>query len=150
MTEQTIATLPGGAGSYVLVMYLSDPRRVRIGALGWHDLGRGYYLYVGSALGGLRARLARYLRGSAHQHWHIDYFLPTSRLDAIWYLEHKRHLECQWAARLGAIPEVELALADFGSSDCHCPAHLFTCVRCPQPGWLREPSLQTLQFHPQP
>ncbi len=71
---------------------------MRIGALGTFDFPRGHYVYIGSALNGLEARIARHLAGVPWQNlspdlqsgeigkrcreihqkkmfWHIDYFL---------------------------------------------------------------------------
>jgi len=59
--------------------------RLRIGKLGIHNLPHGYYVYVGSALGGLASRLRRHLRSEKRLHWHIDYLLRQAAVAQIWY-----------------------------------------------------------------
>jgi len=49
-------------GTYVLVLVIEQDMQIEVGALGTLFFRAGHYLYVGSALGGLGARLARHLR----------------------------------------------------------------------------------------
>ena len=84
----------------------------------------GYYLYVGSALNGLRARLKRYLHEERRLHWHIDWLLQAARLLEIWYHIGPERLECLWAMRL-ATSNVRPTPFAFGASDCRCHTHLF-------------------------
>ena len=42
-------------GTYALVIDLGVGIRLRVGKLGIHGLPPGYYVYIGSALGGLSA-----------------------------------------------------------------------------------------------
>ncbi|MGD1103787.1 MAG: DUF123 domain-containing protein [Terriglobia bacterium] len=60
--------------------------RIQIGRRGTMQLQRGYYVYLGSALGpgGLRARIAHHQKLSTRPHWHIDYLRAHSRLHSVW------------------------------------------------------------------
>ena len=110
------------SGTYALLMHCEKPGRVRVGRLGWLTLQRGYYVYVGSALGpgGLEARLGHHRRIARRPHWHIDYLRRRCKLVEVYSLESAERLECQWAHTLGE------GIAGFGASDCHCRSHLFS------------------------
>lgn len=107
---------------------------IRLETAAWIDVGRlgqflfpaGWYGYSGSARGsgGLRARLARHQRASKRLHWHVDYVLAHGVLQAAWWLECPIRLECAWAAAVQQLPGVQVIAPRFGSSDCHCRAHL--------------------------
>jgi Uri superfamily endonuclease len=98
-----------------------------VGTLGRIDLRPGYYAYVGSALGpgGLQARIARHLDPSRPRHWHIDYLKRATRVVAVWYVVDPVRREHAWASALGSLSKASIPMRGFGSSDCHCPAHLF-------------------------
>lgn len=125
---ETLRTaLPTEPGAYVLVLRVDRAGRVRIGRLGETALRRGWYLYVGSALGpgGLDARIRHHCRPAARPHWHIDYLKAAARLDRVWYARDARRWECAWADILARTPRVSVPIPGFGASDCACPAHLF-------------------------
>lgn len=70
-------------GVYQLRIRLREPKVVRVGALGRCRLDRGWYVYTGSARGGLPQRLRRHLRRDKRLYWHIDYLLAAAdRVDA--------------------------------------------------------------------
>jgi len=48
-------------GSYALVLRLPSRRKIQVGKLGLFEFPRGHYIYLGSALGGLDARVGRHL-----------------------------------------------------------------------------------------
>ena len=49
-------------GAYILLLHLKRRRRVRVGELGVFTFPKGHYLYVGSAMRNLTARIARHER----------------------------------------------------------------------------------------
>jgi Uri superfamily endonuclease len=108
-------------GTYALLMYCEHAGRVRVGRLGWLPLQRGYYVYVGSALGpgGLEARLGHHRRIARRPHWHIDYLRRRCKLVEVYSQASEQRLECEWAQVLGE------GVAGFGASDCRCESHLF-------------------------
>lgn len=118
---------PPAPGTYLLVLRLRAPERLRIGALGEHDCPAGAYVYCGSALGsgGVRARVRRHLEGAAALHWHIDFLLRRAGVDAVWARLETRRLECLWAAALSRSEGFTSAVPRFGASDCRCRAHLW-------------------------
>ena len=110
-------------GSYLLSVFLDQPRRLTIGRKGTLDFPAGHYLYCGSALNGLEARIGRHLRADKKLHWHIDYLLAEARILEVWWQEGSERLECVWSGEIATLG-VEVAVRGFGSSDCRCPTHL--------------------------
>ena len=111
-------------GTYALVILLEVELRLRIGKLGIHNLSPGYYVYVGSALGGLSGRLKRHLRSEKNLHWHIDYLLQQAGVTEIWYAIGRDKLECKWNTILRNLPGAIPSVPGFGASDCQCFSHL--------------------------
>jgi Uri superfamily endonuclease len=111
-------------GTYALVIALGVGLRLRIGRLGIRNLPPGYYVYVGSALGGLSSRLRRHLGSEKRLHWHIDYLLEQAAVAQIWYALGPDRLECKWNAILQNLPGAMPSIPRFGASDCRCSSHL--------------------------
>lgn len=108
-------------GSYVLLIRLTQGQTIRVGLRSVHFPG-GYYAYVGSALGGLKARLRRHLKADKKRYWHIDYLLEKAAINGIFIAETQDRIECRIAQELGLKFD---PVPGFGSSDCNCPSHLF-------------------------
>lgn len=108
-------------GIYVLVMGLPSLADIEIGALGLICFRAGTYAYVGSAMNGLRQRVARHLHDDKRMHWHIDYFLREATVRQVWYALEGQP-ECEVAAALEASFDTT---PGFGCSDCACASHLF-------------------------
>ena len=111
-------------GTYALVLHLPRGETIRVGKLGAFKFPRGYYIYVGSALNGLTARLARHLRPDKKRFWHIDYFLAHAQIKEVWTHQGDGRLECLWARAALALPRAKIIAPRFGASDCACPTHL--------------------------
>lgn len=113
------------SGVYVLELHLGRDIRLHIGALGRCNLPAGRYAYVGRAMRGLEARLARHLRREkARPRWHIDHLRARARLLALSVLPTSNPaLECETASHLRAAGG-RAEVPGFGSSDCACPSHL--------------------------
>lgn len=109
-------------GSYVLLIRLGKGKRIRIGRLGTLNFRPGFYAYVGSALNGLEARVARHLGSRKRLFWHIDYLLEEAEIEEVFRIESGERLEC---AISKALSERMESVAGFGSSDCRCRSHLF-------------------------
>ena len=112
------------AGTYALVILNGDRLLLPIGKLGIHDFPSGYYIYIGSALRGLNARLKHHLKEGKSLHWHIDYLLSQATIIQIWYSLGMDRLECIWNMILAGLPGAASAIPGFGSSDCRCRTHL--------------------------
>ena len=56
-------------GSYILLIKLTEEKEIAVG--GWQSIPfrDGYYAYVGSAMGGLQARIKRHLKRDKKLHW---------------------------------------------------------------------------------
>jgi len=121
------------SGTYALILFCPKGKLVQIGKLGRLQLRRGFYVYVGSALGpgGVRARIAHHRAVSPRPHWHIDYLRPHTRLDRIWYSHRRVCREHRWACIISGMRGASIPIAGFGSSDCKCKAHLFFFTRRP-------------------
>ena len=109
------------ARTYQLLIEVAGPLRLRIGRLGTFDFPAGVYVYTGSALRNLEARVKRHLSTAKKMHWHIDYLLAAP---GVRVLEVRRHAdaECRVNQRVGG----EIAVPGFGASDCRarCGGHL--------------------------
>jgi len=109
-------------GSYVLLVELSTGKDIFVGKLGYVSFPKASYAYVGSAMNGLRARLARHLRGEKKLHWHIDYLLKEAEVEEIILCPGKERVECSLAQALAGKFQ---SVPGFGSSDCKCRSHLY-------------------------
>ena len=112
------------SGTYALITNLNRKFNLRVGQFGIYSLLPGYYVYTGSALGGLSDRLRRHLRSEKRLHWHIDYLLQKATVAQIWYAPGQDKLECTWNTIVMSLPEALLPIRGFGASDCHCYTHL--------------------------
>ncbi len=111
-------------GSYILLISLEVDKRIQIGKLGEFDFPLGYYLYSGSAFGGLQARIRRHLAREKKLYWHIDFLLTISRVEEIWVTYAEERVECQLARALRGLAGASVPVKGFGSSDCRCDTHL--------------------------
>ena len=115
-------------GSYILVLDLAEDATLKIGRLGTFEFPAGLYLYCGSALNGLEARIRRHLRRDKKRHWHIDYLAEVAPVVQVWWVEDRERWECRWAQAIAG-QGGEVMARGFGSSDCRCPTHLLR-VQC--------------------
>ncbi|HIE52247.1 MAG TPA: GIY-YIG nuclease family protein [Armatimonadetes bacterium] len=112
------------SGVYQLLLRLPRPRTMQIGRLGRFTFPAGWYVYTGSALNGLEARIARHLRRKKRLHWHIDYLLQQAEIEAVFIYPTQEREECARNAEVLAQPGARIIAPRFGASDCRCPAHL--------------------------
>ncbi len=114
-------------GAYQLVIKVKEDCKIKIGALGELQFVKGLYIYTGSAMSNLGARVARHLRKEKKLHWHIDYLLasPHTEIVEVKRFQSEKRIECKLneavALQNGAVFPHSL----FGSSDCgRCVSHL--------------------------
>jgi sugar fermentation stimulation protein A len=110
-------------GSYIVILKLKEDRSIRIGELGETPFNAGYYLYVGSAMKGLTARMERHRRLTKTLFWHIDYLRAHAEVVKILPIRSPRKIECEVAGAAKAI--AQWSVKGFGCSDCRCESHLF-------------------------
>lgn len=115
---------PLGRGSYVIVSELKNKQKISVGRLGSFFFSNGFYAYVGSAMGGLTARINRHLRKEKKLHWHIDYLLKYSSIIDIITGENNDGLKYQCHIARVLIKNLD-CIKGFGCSDCKCSSHLF-------------------------
>lgn len=120
-------------GVYCLCISVEEELEIRVGTLGRLYFPPGRYIYIGSALNGLEARILRHMNTSLgiHKvvHWHIDYLLKEAlvRIDSIYFLVTNEKKECALAAEVSKRGE---PIKGFGCSDCNCVSHLFRVEKC--------------------
>ncbi|MCU0973827.1 MAG: GIY-YIG nuclease family protein [Burkholderiales bacterium] len=107
--------------AYQLVIEIAQPTPIAIGSLGVCVFAAGRYVYTGSAVRNLEARIARHLSCAKTLHWHIDYLLnaPGVRVVDVRRFDEP---ECVVNQRTTG----EIAVPRFGASDCRakCGSHL--------------------------
>lgn len=110
-------------GIYSLVIKAKQPVKIYVGSLGKIRFYKGYYIYVGSALNNLEARIARHMKRGKKLKWHIDYLLASPKIEIEWIVTKptRRRLECLVNKK---IQRFATAVKGFGSSDCKCGSHL--------------------------
>lgn len=111
-------------GAYQLLIRLHRRQRISVGKLGEFDFPAGYYVYTGSAMGGIEARVARHLRSSKRMRWHIDYLLERGTILRYASRVSSTRQECAANAAVLDISGAAVVARGFGSSDCGCAAHL--------------------------
>ena len=115
-------------GCYSLIIDLKRKRTIRVGKLGEAVFPAGTYVYTGSAMKGLGARLRRHCARKKKMHWHIDHLLtaPDAQIKKIILYPAAPGQECRKNKRIAAQPGAEVILKNFGTSDCKsgCPSHL--------------------------
>ena len=123
-TPKSRKQIPRPTGSYALVLRLPSRRNIQVGKLGLVEFPRGNYIYFGSALGGLDARVARHLGNDKKLHWHADYLSAEVPWEYAWQLADGQRWECVWACDAMATMGVDVPAPGFGSSDRRCCSHL--------------------------
>lgn len=111
-----------GRGIYILLIWMSGNKKIRIGELGVLKFPGGLYAYVGSAQGNLEKRLERHIRREKKKFWHIDYLLENAKILEAYIKRAPKKQECETAKLLG---EIFKPVPKFGCSDCNCGSHLF-------------------------
>ena len=111
-------------GCYCLVIYIKKKSKIGIGKkLGVLEFKKGIYVYVGSAMNSLEARLNRHLSDNKKLHWHVDYLLKDDNckiIDIIYNIDKK--VECDISQHLKTHA---VGIKNFGCSDCSCESHLY-------------------------
>ena len=113
--------VPPGATTYQLIIELTRPVRIRVGRLGLAHFPAGIYIYTGSAVRGVEARVRRHLASDKRLHWHVDYLL-SCRDARVVDVRISSEPECALNQRGNG----EMVVRGFGASDCRagCGAHL--------------------------
>jgi len=123
---------PRTRGAYCLAAHLGRERRLAVGRLGEFVFPAGWYAYVGSAQGGIAARVERHLRAEKTLRWHLDYLLQAARVRWVICREGGRELECAMSRDAAATGGMVL-VPGFGASDCRCSSHLYWFEQDPAP-----------------
>jgi Uri superfamily endonuclease len=84
-----------GPGAYGVLFKLDRDFTLATSRLGEIFYPRGWYVYVGSAMGGISGRLKHHLGPHTRIFWHIDYILPQGNLISVVVGETDQRVECQ-------------------------------------------------------
>lgn len=107
--------------SYQLRIDVARQVCVQVGRLGPYILPAGRYVYTGSAMRNIEARIARHLRKEKAIRWHIDWLLaaPGVRIVSV---KRSDEVECVLNQKIKG----RILVPGFGSSDCRsgCGSHL--------------------------
>ena len=124
-------------GAYLLLLELKKKHTIPVGSLGTLSFNPGWYIYVGSAMHGLKARLARHTRKRKNKHWHIDSLRDVADTVECLPIRASKRLECDLSKTLtNHCPE---SVPNFGCTDCKCPSHLFYQENSPlHQSWFHE------------
>jgi Uri superfamily endonuclease len=123
---------------------MPEDAAISVGRLGRLHFRTGNYVYVGSAMAGLEARVARHLRRATRKKWHIDFLLERAATAGAVLFPSRKREECTMARTLAKFPGV-IPVGRFGSTGCGCPAHLFYNPKRPfGPLLLRFDRLRTI------
>ena len=112
-------------GVYILTLHLEKLVTLAVGRLGTFEFPQGYYMYIGSAMGGFAGRINRHLRRKKRMRWHIDYLLEEAEL--LWidlYETTDNKDECALNRKVADLPGAREVCRGFGASDCKCHSHL--------------------------
>ncbi|MBI4305154.1 MAG: GIY-YIG nuclease family protein, partial [Chloroflexi bacterium] len=109
-------------GAYLLVLRLDHPRAVETGSLGLITFQPGYYVYTGSAMANLPARIGRHLRRRKTMHWHIDYLREAADTVKALPVRTSQRIEEPLAKALSGI--LSAGPSGFGASDSSQATHL--------------------------
>lgn len=110
-------------GSYLLLIRLPRARRLAYGARREATFHPGWYIYVGSAMRHMTARLARHARQRKRFHWHADRLRACASEAIPLAIRTAARIECALARDLARL--YPSGAPGFGASDCSCPTHLF-------------------------
>jgi len=89
-------------GAYILVLKLNSGKNIKVGALGKIKFKKGFYCYVGSAIGNttIEKRCRRHLKKKKALRWHIDYLRKEAEIVEIFAIPSKRKKECKIAKKI--------------------------------------------------
>lgn len=108
-------------GCYCLIIEVDTSKNLKIGKNLKIEFKKGYYVYIGSAMNGLKSRVKRHLSKSKKLHWHIDYLLKYFKVREVIYNVDEK-VECEISNELSKNNEY---IENFGCSDCDCNSHLY-------------------------
>lgn len=119
-------------GIYTLTIFLSKELCLDVGKLGQSEFPKGYYTYMGSALGrgasSLKRRISRHLQKEKQNFWHIDFLLAdeNAAVTSVVAAQTDEKLECALNSYIKSEGEAKIIIKKFGASDCkkNCESHL--------------------------
>ena len=120
-------------GGYLLILRLKSNKMIDVGQLGRIQFKVGYYLYAGSAMKNLTARLARHSRLRKRLHWHIDYLRAVADEVIQAPIRRSTPIENELVHALAQV--YAPGPVGFGASDTTNKTHLFYSKESPLHQW---------------
>ena len=110
-------------GAYLLILRVDYPSVINVGSLGNLEITAGYYIYVGSGMQSLSARIARHMRKRKQFRWHVDYLRKIANHVQSIPVRSSRSIEIDLASEISRI--YISCFPGFGASDSPLSTHLF-------------------------
>lgn len=111
-------------GSYLLLLENPEDCAVTVGKLGELHFEKGWYVYAGSAMQALNARIKRHQQKRKTVRWHIDYIASTvMKVRKVFPIRKAEKLESRLAEKLNEL--CDAPVPQFGASDTPESSHLF-------------------------
>jgi len=113
------------SGIYVLIIKLNKSQSLGISKLGKINFKKGLYVYTGSAMNNLKARIERHKTKEKKKFWHIDYLLASkhAKISEVIVIRTNKKLECELNSIITSLSGAK-TIKGFGCSDCRCKSHL--------------------------
>lgn len=114
------------SGIYSLIIKLEKDETIKVGELGRINFPKGFYIYTGSALNGLRQRINRHKKRQKKMFWHIDYLLASkhAKISEVIAIKTNERLECKLNEVVSSLYNAKIFAKGFGCTDCKCKSHL--------------------------
>ncbi|MCD6462794.1 MAG: DUF123 domain-containing protein [Thermotogae bacterium] len=112
-------------GCYLLLIHLEKDTTLMTRSKSF-ELSKGHYIYVGSGMKDLLARVSRHLKSDKKLFWHVDYLLTVATVESVLLIP--AHEECE--RKIAEMLEKTLeSVHGFGASDSPLVSHLFKLPR---------------------
>ncbi len=109
-------------GFYGIFIELKRDRYIKFSVGRGAHFKKGFYLYIGSAMGGM-GRIIRYIgEKKKKKHWHIDYLLEFSVVRMVIFIPSEKRREEEIAKKMASKFDY---IKGFGSTDTSADSHLF-------------------------
>lgn len=97
------------SGIYSLIMKLKRGSTIKVGKLRKIKFKKGFYIYTGSALNGLKARIERHRRKRKKKFWHIDYLLGSryAKISQVISIKTNKEFECKLNKIVSSLPNAK-------------------------------------------
>jgi len=114
-------------GTYLILIEVKRNFVKTVGSLGKINFEKGYYCYVGSAMGksaSIENRILRHLKKRKKRHWHIDYLTSSKFARVLYVIVFPSKERLEEAASNFLHDNADKTIKNFGSTDCKTKGNL--------------------------